>query len=256
MKNKERKRVRKLTSETSTFLTVICHGFVDLAKHLLAAGNDYVIFGWFTTDPLEKYFGKLRQGSGGTYFITAQSAIEKIRIHRAKLATQLNVEFEGDSTHACSFCQNVLNEAECEIMDNLVSLEENINEDTIFGMVYIAGYVEHKNGCKNDDDTKFYHGKYGLYLDELNRGKLCIPHDGTVQWSLFCFILFSSIERDMCRTFLIQSFQLIADKYNFSIDKGHCQTLANIFMKNMALFNTPRCSSETKLKAIKLSSNQ
>ena len=38
---------------------------------VLSGGNEYVILGWFSTDPLEKAFGKLREGSGGTYFITA-----------------------------------------------------------------------------------------------------------------------------------------------------------------------------------------
>ena len=34
---------------------------------------------------LKKTFGKLRQGSGGTYFITVQSVVEKIRIQRANV---------------------------------------------------------------------------------------------------------------------------------------------------------------------------
>ena len=42
-----------------------------LAKHLLSGGNEYVMFGWFSTDSLEKVFEKLRRGSGGTYFIAA-----------------------------------------------------------------------------------------------------------------------------------------------------------------------------------------
>lgn len=58
-------------ARTLYFLYHTCYVFVDVAKYLLNAGNSYVIFGWFTTDPLEKYFGKLQQGSGGAYFITA-----------------------------------------------------------------------------------------------------------------------------------------------------------------------------------------
>ena len=42
-----------------------------LAKHMLSGGNEYVMLGWFSTDLSEKAFGKLREGSGGTYFITA-----------------------------------------------------------------------------------------------------------------------------------------------------------------------------------------
>ena len=39
----------------------------DYKKKLL-----YVILGLFTSDPLEKKFGKLRQGCGAAYFITVQ----------------------------------------------------------------------------------------------------------------------------------------------------------------------------------------
>ena len=66
-------RVRQLTKDTGKALSHVCRGLIDVAHYLLNTGNDYVIFGWFTTDPLEKTFGKLRQGSGGTYFITVQN---------------------------------------------------------------------------------------------------------------------------------------------------------------------------------------
>ena len=44
---------------------------------------------WFSTDPLKKAFKKSRRGSGGTYFMTTQAAIEKGNIHHAKLSLQL-----------------------------------------------------------------------------------------------------------------------------------------------------------------------
>ena len=43
------------------------------------------MLGNFSTDPLEKEFSKLRQGSGGTYFITVQQILEKVNISEAKL---------------------------------------------------------------------------------------------------------------------------------------------------------------------------
>ena len=48
-------------------------GLVALTKYLIdVEGYQYVCLGEFSTDPLQKLFGKLRQGSGGTYFINAQ----------------------------------------------------------------------------------------------------------------------------------------------------------------------------------------
>ena len=43
------------------------NGLVELCRHLLVSTHQYVILGKFTTDYLEKEFGKLRQGSGDTY---------------------------------------------------------------------------------------------------------------------------------------------------------------------------------------------
>ena len=90
-------RVCLLTSDTAKFLAHIYRGAVNLIRHFLATGNEYVMLGWFSTDPLERAFGKLRQGSGGTYFLSAQSVIEKIRIQRAKLSRQLKLDILNDS---------------------------------------------------------------------------------------------------------------------------------------------------------------
>ena len=55
----------------------------------------------------EKEFGKLRQGSGGTYFITVQQIIEKLDIKKARLLLKLNVnpaDFRIDPGHSCDRC--------------------------------------------------------------------------------------------------------------------------------------------------------
>ena len=55
-----RKRVRSLTKDTSTALEHTCKGLVELVKYLLAKSHFYVLLGKFTTDSLERAFGKLR----------------------------------------------------------------------------------------------------------------------------------------------------------------------------------------------------
>ena len=53
------KRHKCLTKDTAKALAATCRGFVDIAKQLLTTTHEYVLFGLFTTDPLEKMFGKL-----------------------------------------------------------------------------------------------------------------------------------------------------------------------------------------------------
>ena len=62
-------RIKKLSIDTARALHFTCHSLVDLCRNLLATTHSFVLSGQFSTDPLEKEFGKLRQGSGGVYFI-------------------------------------------------------------------------------------------------------------------------------------------------------------------------------------------
>ena len=54
----------------------------------------------FTSDPLEKQFGKLQRGCGHTYFITVQQILEKVRIAKTKLLLNLDVNNDGFSIHS------------------------------------------------------------------------------------------------------------------------------------------------------------
>ena len=65
MRSTTNPRVCSLTSDTANFLAHICKGAVDLTRHLLASGNEYVILGWFSTDPLEqRVTGYLQKQAG------------------------------------------------------------------------------------------------------------------------------------------------------------------------------------------------
>lgn len=65
--------------------------------------------------------------------------------------------------------------------------------DTKMAPVYISGYVTRKDSVESEDElvsvNTFYHQKCGGYTDELYRGLLNIPHDYTVQWSIFCSMM-------------------------------------------------------------------
>ena len=247
-------RMKQLTKETGTMFAHICKGFVNLAKYLLLDKNvTFVLFGWFSTDPLEKYFSKLRQGSGGTYFINAQSVLQKVAIYHAKLALRMDFKLDDQSSdqHQCTFCNRKLTYQESEVLDNLYDLEEQLSDNTLNAMVYIGGYIENKQ-AKSNEDTTFYYDRYGQYLNNLNRGKLTIPDDSTVQWIVYCFIFFVTLSTEVCRNFLLSQFISISNKFNLSMNTKHARILANIFLKNDALLKTPRSSRETGIKILKL----
>ena len=85
IKGGQGKRYKQFTRDTVQLIHHICNGIVSLCRSLLRVSHNYVLLGTFSTDPLEKESGKLRQGSGGTYFITAQQRIGKVNISKASL---------------------------------------------------------------------------------------------------------------------------------------------------------------------------
>ena len=247
-------RVKQLTTDTGKALAHTCRGLVELTRTLLGSGSEYVLLGWFTTDPLEKYFSKLRQGSGGTYFITVQCILEKTRILQAKLCMQLGIPIDGDPGHSCATCDRSLDELEAETMDNLIELEESIPRETMLSLVYIAGYIEKLNK-ESSMDTMFYYEKYGDYFNALDRGNLTKPTDSIVQWTVFCFIFFAQMmdrSSKVCGKFLSVQFAAIATKFLFEVNQKQCRALANTWLKNFLVMSTPRSAKEASLKEIKL----
>ena len=111
MKGGQGKRYKQFTRDTAQAIHYTFNGIVSLCKSWLGVSKSYVLLGTFSTDPLEKEFGKLRQGSGGTYFITVQRTIEKVNISKASLWLSANVNvdcFNIKSGHSCFNCSFLL----------------------------------------------------------------------------------------------------------------------------------------------------
>ena len=168
-------------------LSCTCHGVVALTKNLLNTTQMFVVICEFSSDLLEKYYGKLRMGSGGTYFITAQQVIEKTTIWKTKLLLKLRVqlpEMVVESGHVCTLCKYKLTKQQCELLDNIRQEENKLADDEKISLVYIAGYVTRKD-LEVSEDTFFYYENYSSYTQHLDRGGLKHAKDLTYQWVIF-----------------------------------------------------------------------
>jgi hypothetical protein len=253
------KRVQSLTPDTSKAFAHTCRGMVDMSKTLLQREEqEYVMLGDYTTDELEADFIGLRQGHGGAHFITHQNIVEKTRIAHARLLLKFGVEVpETNAGHKCSICDRAMNEKESEIFDNIENLEENIHSSVLQSLCYIAGYIVRNEKIfdeDEDDDTYEYYKKHGLYLDNLNRGGLRIPGDRSVQWVIFCYLLFLAIEENSCVNFLINVFMQVSGKFQFEMREKHCRSLGNTFLNNCLKLKSPLSQKESSLRVLKLSS--
>ena len=106
-KRGQRKRYKQFARATALAVHHKCNGIVILCRYLLQVSHNCVLLGTFSTDLLKKEPGKLRQGSGRTYFITVQHIIEKMNISEASLllSNKLNVDsFNIESGHLFFSC--------------------------------------------------------------------------------------------------------------------------------------------------------
>ena len=202
MKGPQVKRVKSLTRDTSLAIQQTCNGIIELTQELLKTSHEYVLLGEFSTDDLEEKFGEFRQGSGGSYFITVQNVLQKLRIQKVRFRLHLKLDtLENEQTvgHLCKKCEFMPDDSSISVLDNLEVLEKSLSEDVVMAMVYIAGYLS----TKVDDeclDTTLYYEKYGEYFKTLNRGGLCIPKDTFCQFTIFSYVAFQSFEKDAYRT--------------------------------------------------------
>jgi len=258
--NNGKKRIKTFTLMTSDAISHTLRGLIDLTSFLLEVSKDhqFVMLGDFSTDPLEKAFGKLRQGSGGVYFISAQQAVQKMHIYHAKLLLRFDADFSDCSEHHnCVGCSRKLTEAESEIFDMLDDLEVSMKEDSKMGCVYVAGYIVHKTEIDHSEDTFEYFDMYGRYLKELNRGGLKIPGDTLCQWVFFCYILFMKLDMTsmVCRKSVSKYFKLVNKIYfchALPQVKICSKILSNILINNYTKLATPRSKKEPAQKLLKL----
>ena len=255
LKGSHGKREKKLTADTATAIQHTCLGVVEMAKYLLQT-NRYVLLGKFTTDPLENSFGKLRQGSGGTYFINAQQILEKVNLMKTKVLLRLNLDVSGLNSgcgHTCEKCVFHWTHELCELIESLPEMENSVKTEVKCSLVYIAGYVMRKDTNRKEDSFRYFE-KYGGFTSSLSRGGLVQAGDCASQWTIFCYIAFQSVSDKVCRNSLSEIFMDISQYYGFEMRQHNCFVMSNILLNNFCKISNLPSEKEPKQKVLKLSS--
>ena len=248
-------REKSLTKDTSMAISQTCKGLIELCDHLLNEKSfEYVMLKKFSSDPIEKEFGKLRQGYGRTYFVTVMGVMEKVAINTAKLFLKFNDRedlSEFASVHECSKCSFVPSEDFWKILENIDCIEDILTKDSVMGLIYVAGYVTRKH-CSAEEDSTFYFEKYGDFLRSINNGGLKVPGDMFCQWTIQSYIVFQKHANDVCRNSLVKLLMSLAERSSFFVTEQHARVLSNVLLKNYCALYTPRSGKEPKQKLLKL----
>ena len=233
---------------------------MELSEFLLSNGFSYVMVGEFTTDPLEKQFGKYRQGCGGAYMLTVRNVIEKHRIDRARFigtlcdTAMLRRLHIGDS-HSCNACSST----NFDFISILSLLASDIHSETKQVLVYVAGYVSASLKDCYEDSTDEY-AAHNSYFDELNRGGLTVPPDCIVTFLYYMYVsyfhLCTSANQAPCFRVLSSAGRLLNDYYDLldREDASHCCcVICNILMNNACMSKDSSAIGETCRKLAKFS---
>ena len=256
--------VRCLTRDTGTSLRNTCRGLCAAAKHLFESNFGFVIFELFSTDPLERFFGKCRQAAGSNYFITVRNIIEKHRFDKARILAKLHAEALSSATscaevHECDACRTL----DYKLLDILPLLACEIPTDVKETVVYVAGYVARE--CFSDDDnvvdTFEEYRQHRRFFLNVNRGGLSVPWDSLVFLLYYVYIVLVTLfERNQIPCYrTIQLYcehicslhDLVADNRKSSVFR----VVANIALNNLTQsFESPAASGPAR-KVAKLSSD-
>ena len=117
--------------------------------------------------------------------------------------------FSTLSGHSCELCNFLMGDNAIEVFDNLPKVEQTLPIDVKETLVYIAGYIAHKD--IPSEGTSTYFTKFGDFTNEINRGKLAIPTDELCQFVFFGYIIFHEIMNSVCRNSLCNALMVISD---------------------------------------------
>ena len=133
--------IKQLSKYTAITIHHTRKGIVNLCQYFLAISWKHVPLGQFTTDPLEKEFSKLCQGSGGTYFINVQQWIEKLHIKK--------------TGHQYTSCGYKLCEEGSEIFDKFENFEPSLSDRIKMDLVDITGHITRNEDQYSEYETHF-----------------------------------------------------------------------------------------------------
>ena len=235
-----RGRLWKLTVNTADAFIITTRTVVAASKHILTNYNyTYILPGVWSDDALEKFFGRTRERTSGSFYIDIKDVESAAKVQRTHQLMKYDLMPEHCSTKKCSSCTAPVEGQDLELL-NEITIQET--QDLIYSdhtlkekVIYIAGFLVHKH--KIDDPSESFSAEF---LDSLSRGGLSVPTLNVA------FFVHSAMEvhgklpkiKKHCTKYVIQLLRLI--DVPFADDQTICRTLANLLSKAYVLNDSDR----------------
>ena len=168
-----RERKKKLTKFTAEAFVITTINNIAASKYLLENYDfQYILPPIFSQDPLERFFGKVRQRCGGNFYIDIGDVMSAGKIQHIHQLVKYDIIPHGTAGRTCSVCDLDIQETDIQLLHEL-SVEDtqnlrNSNDLLKHEVVYIGGLLVHKHGQTDVDEGEVS----SEFLNELNRGGL------------------------------------------------------------------------------------
>ena len=175
--------------------------------------------------------------NGGNFYIDVIDVIASAKVVNLHALLKYDLLPSNNDAKGCTYCKEPLHEDDVETLSDSTSCD-TIQDDTLrHKVVFIAGHLVHKYGKLSEENEEEISNEF---IDELNRGGLCVPTISTVHFVHSAFILAgqASLPRFRCRNYLIKLFGCIDAP--FASNKAACRTLSNIILKAYVLDNSDK----------------
>ena len=232
---------KRYISIPNTFWRVKCFNihyfFANLLSYLLPNTLELA----FERSWILKEFTKLRQGSGGTCFITVQQNFKKV--WKTKLLLQIYIKIDGLSCHSSSKCGFLSNECICEVTYNLQEMQKRLTKSDLMSSIQIAGCVER---IDDNCDSYLYTKGHGSSLLEIYRRGLEVPGDTISQF--FIYVTFYQASEIICCIYFTNILMIASDIYRLDINRNRGLILNNYYKFMIAKY-IPKKQKSTYAKS-------
>ena len=231
-----------------------------LVNDLLNEGYSYVLSARLQSDPLERYYGRIRQMSGGRFLVSLAEMNSSQRIILLRSLIMEDINFWDEDVFEDS-CVNQLGDLEKDVEPlSTQILEICLNPESLEVSVMVAGYIAKKlieklkcDECKHiliskEDDVELE----DTYLKLVSRGGLTVPSKELSDFVSHAFAAldffdkyisnYPSLGVRQAATHLLTKYigedNFSCDKHNIDIGKRVFKSITNVYYNNKRKIST------------------
>ena len=227
-------RQRAMTHDTKKALVQTMNGLIAVCNYLYDQGFNYVLLGSIQSDKIEGEFSVYRSSTGSNSFMICGDVEASFRKRLAKFSASFLQKAELGSApatqHTC--LQTTIDDAQA--MENSSTAELTAFEQ--YSTAYVAGWLEKKcHDLSFLEEEPRISGNVSVFIQELSRGSLCIPHVPTYDFVSSGLSFIEEVQYKVCcRKRLMDNLNELNSYFEFGpYPESFVKRMANVLLNGL-----------------------